>query len=240
MKMQVGCNEYLLRKGDVICIPANTFYKPLEAEKLEYYFIHFTVDSATVNDENLHFHSNPLLPSGDFEYSFWGGSSAFVIDTLTHCAENEYVKDVFLRISSLNIRSNREKLLLDCLLRELLIYISNSFGVGVGVSGILARITDYIDQMYCGNITLAALSKKFGISKSYIARLFKNELHTTSVEYLNRVRISNACRLLLCTEKSIAQISEEVGFKEQYYFTRVFKRLYGTTPTEYKKRNTLL
>jgi AraC-like DNA-binding protein len=63
------------------------------------------------------------------------------------------------------------------------------------------------------------------------------ELSTTSADYVNRTRIANACRLLLCSDKNIREISEVVGFKSQYYFTRNFKKEIGLTPTEYKKRN---
>lgn len=240
VKMQVSNQTLQCETGDIICIPANTFYNPLDAKKLEYYFIHFTAKTDISNERNLQFGSNTLLPEGDFEYTFLGGSSVSSINLVTHCRDNENVKDIFLKIASLNIRSDGEKLLLDCFVRELLIYMSENFGIGNTVSAVTARVADYIDRNFREDITLGSLSEMVGISKSYIARMLKRELKVTSTEYLHRVRTANACRLLLNTDKSISQISEEVGFKEQYYFTRVFKRIYSTTPTEYKKRNILL
>ena len=70
---------------------------------------------------------------------------------------------------------------------------------------------------------------------SFVRIVFKNELNTTSVKYINHTRIINACRLLLCSEKTIGEISEEVGFKDQYYFTRVFNLFLKMTPTQYRK-----
>lgn len=236
VRMQVAETIHALEAGDILCIPANTFYRPLEAQGLEYFFLHFLAASAVQGEEDLHFHANPLLPSGDYEYSFWGGSSVSVIEPVTHCAENKAVKDIFLRIAALNIRSDGERLLLDCYLRELLIRMAKNLGGRGVINPAAARIAQYIDRRYREDLSLSSLADAFQLSKSYIARLFKREMNTTSVEYMNRVRTANACRLLLGSEKSIAEISQEVGFREAYYFTRVFKRQYGITPTEYRKR----
>lgn len=237
LKMEVDGKAYLLGKGDLLSIPENTYYRPLEAHHLEYFFIHFSADTTKAETENLSLCSHSLLPDGDYGFSIFGGNPNLTLNTLTSCAENESVRDIFLKLSSLNIKSNRDRQLLDALVRELIIAVSDDSPSGSSLSRSTVKIMDYIDERYFEDISLSALSEHFGISKSYIARLFKNELHTTSSDHLNRVRVANACRLLCFSDMSIGEISEAVGFKNQYYFTRVFKKELGMTPSEYKKRN---
>ncbi len=237
LKMEVGKEVYSLKKGDILCIPENTFYRPVEASALEYYFIHFTAVTDEASANELHFRANPLLPEGDYEYSYWGGAQTVTLGNLIDCSSNEAVKNIFRRIAALNIRSIGEKLILDCLVRELIVTVCAENNPKGRLNNNMMRITSYIDLKYYEDITLSSLSEKFGFSKSYIARLFKTELGTTSAAYLNRTRVANACRLLLCSNKNIGEISEAVGYNNQYYFTKIFKKEMGLTPGEYKKRN---
>ena len=235
LKMMIGNDVFDLKKGDILLIPANTFYRPLKVSKLEYYFIHFIADVTTENRETLHMSFNPTLPEGDFEFNYWGGHPTVKINTLTHTTNNDDVRNILNKIASLNIRNNEQKLLLDCYLRELIINISDQITTNNGVSYNMARIIKFIDSNYEENITLSNLAEKFKLSESYIARLFKNELNTSSTKYINKIRIINACRMLLCTTKTIGEISESLGYKDQYYFTRIFKSYCKTTPSEYRK-----
>ncbi len=237
LKMQVGKEAFSLKKGDILCVPENTFYRPLEASSLEYYFIHFSADTRPAETEGLGFRSNPMLKGGDYELSVWGGDPNVRLSPLTHCAENEAVREIFVKLSSLRLRTNTDKLLLDSLVRQLIITLSADSYSGKALSRNTVRITDYIDENYFEDISLTVLSESFGLSKSYIARLFKTELHTTSAEYLSRTRIAAACRLLGFSDMQIGEISEAVGFRDQYYFSRVFRKVCGTTPGEFRKRH---
>ena len=235
LKMQVDKTLYKMEKGDILLIPNETFYRPIEVKDISYYFLHFFAETAEENESELHMRFNPRLPNGDFEFFYWGGHSNVKINMLSHMADNDSVRKILNKISSLNIKTNEEKLLLDCYARELILNISEKNIDDKKMSYNMAKIIKFIDSNYFADITLSTLSEKFNFSESYIARLFKNELNTTSVKYINHTRIINACRLLLCSEKTIGEISEEVGFKDQYYFTRVFNLFLKMTPTQYRK-----
>ena len=239
LKMEVDGTAYRLIKGDLLLIPENVFYRPLEAHDLEYFFIHFSADVLPAETEALNLRSHPLLHDGDYGFSFYGGNPNLTLNTLTSCAKNESVRDIFLKLSSLNIKGNRDRQMLDALVRELVISVSDESPIGASLSRLTVKIMDYIDEKYFEDISLSSLSEGFKISKSYIARLFKVELHTSSSDYLNRVRIANACRLLSFSDMSIGEISEAVGFREQYYFAKNYKKLSGVSPSEYRKRNLL-
>ena len=235
LKMQVDKTVYNMQKGDILLVPVDTFYRPLEVKDISYYFLHFSAQLTEKAENQLHMRFNPLLPDGDYEYFYWGGHNSVKLNMLTHTADNDAVRKILDKIGALNIKTNEQKLLLDCFMRELIITISDKNIDDKQISYNMAKIIKYIDAHYYEDITLSSLSKKFGFSESYIARLFKSELSTTSVKYINHTRIINSCRLLLCSGKTVGEISDEVGFKDQYYFTRVFSSFLKMTPSQYRK-----
>lgn len=80
------------------------------------------------------------------------------------------------------------------------------------------------------------LSDYLGISCSYFCLLFKNHFGETFVEYLTRQRIETAKSLLQSSSKSITSIGAVVGYQERRYFTKVFQKYTGMTPSEYRSR----
>jgi two-component system response regulator YesN len=68
--------------------------------------------------------------------------------------------------------------------------------------------------------------------------MFKKETGKTMTEYLNEIRIEKACNLLTNPEYKIYQVGEMVGIPNSYYFSRIFKKSIGCTPSEYRQKNT--
>ena len=88
---------------------------------------------------------------------------------------------------------------------------------------------------YCGQMSLALLSDVFGVSESYIARLFKVNKGSTVSEYVNGVKIAAACDRLTADHTPIGKISDSLGFYNAYYFSRVFKKIVGVTPSQFRR-----
>ena len=100
----------------------------------------------------------------------------------------------------------------------------------------ILEIIAYIQQNYMEDIRLNELADKYHISLSYLSRSLKDALGgVTFLEYLTNLRINKAKELIATTEKSITEISAEVGFVDRTAFTRAFKIHTGMTPTQYKK-----
>lgn len=99
----------------------------------------------------------------------------------------------------------------------------------------LATAIAYINEEYgdC-NLSLNETAKKVFISPYYISHLFRAEMGTTFVDYLTKVRIEHAKTLLL-EGASIDYTAEKVGFKDSSYFTKIFKKHVGVTPTRFRK-----
>ncbi|MGI5898540.1 MAG: response regulator transcription factor [Christensenellales bacterium] len=97
------------------------------------------------------------------------------------------------------------------------------------------KMIRYINDNYTKELRLSDLSGMFFINYSYCCQLFSKELGTTFTKYLTQLRIQKACKLLLASSCSILKVSEKVGFNDYFYFTKVFKKVIGVTPSQYRK-----
>ena len=86
------------------------------------------------------------------------------------------------------------------------------------------------------DISLDDISRELDISPYYFSKLFKEETGENFVEYVTARRISKAKSLLKEADKSIKEICMEVGYSDPNYFSRIFKKYQGVTPTEYKEQ----
>lgn len=99
------------------------------------------------------------------------------------------------------------------------------------------RAVRYIDKHYHETLTLEQISEKFNISLSHLCRQFKRITGTPFTEYVTRKRIDRACILLRETQLPIAQIGEQVGYPDYFYFNKVFKKVRGISPSVYRREN---
>lgn len=99
----------------------------------------------------------------------------------------------------------------------------------------LSPIGTYMQEHYKDIKSLDELTERFGISKSYICRLFKKQTGMTIIEYINRLKIQYAYQLLQETDIPINEISVQSGFKTVIYFNRIFKKIVGDTPKNARK-----
>jgi two-component system response regulator YesN len=100
----------------------------------------------------------------------------------------------------------------------------------------IRRTCEYVNQNYMLNITLSAMARNENLSLSYFSTLFKQSTGESFVNYLNRIRIEHAKKLLLEPDIKIYEISELVGYCSLPYFNRVFKHWTAMSPNEYRKR----
>lgn len=103
-------------------------------------------------------------------------------------------------------------------------------------SKIVRNAMEYIRQNYNKDISLEKISDYIGVSKSYLCYIFKKETGKNIIEYLNDIRVEKAKILLKNTDFKIYEIATKVGFKNERYFTQIFKSKTGFTPTEYRNK----
>lgn len=93
----------------------------------------------------------------------------------------------------------------------------------------------YIRKNYRQELSLSAVAQQVGLSKNHFCTLFKAETGENFIAFLHKTRIEQACELLLHSELLIAEIADEVGYLDAKYFTKVFQKHQGCSPTTYRK-----
>lgn len=86
-------------------------------------------------------------------------------------------------------------------------------------------------------ITLGELADLAGLSVSHYSAVFRERTGYSPIEYFNHLKIQKACQYLLFTGLSVKETAQKLGIEDQYYFSRMFSKLMGSSPVEYRKRN---
>ncbi len=93
----------------------------------------------------------------------------------------------------------------------------------------------YLHEHYAERMSRADLARHVGITEDYLTFCFRQELGTTIIEYLQRYRIHRAKELLKSSQDTITKIALDVGFSDSGYFSRIFRRETGLSPSEYRR-----
>ncbi len=99
----------------------------------------------------------------------------------------------------------------------------------------LQYVKAYLEEHYRERITLDRLAGQFYLNKFYLARTFKEQFGSTVLGYLDQVRITRAKQLLRFSDLTVEAVGQEVGIGEPGYFSRVFKKVEGISPGEYRR-----
>jgi len=100
---------------------------------------------------------------------------------------------------------------------------------------IIKKVCDYVEQNLSKDISLEMAADFAGVSSFYLSKLFKEEKGETFINFVSDKRLEKSCELLAETELSIKEITAQVGYNDQNYYSRIFKSKYGFSPKEYRK-----
>lgn len=96
-------------------------------------------------------------------------------------------------------------------------------------------IKEYIDENYTENINLDSLTALSMVSKSHLMRIFKKKFGTSPMQYLSLIRVEQAKTLLAKTSLNVTEVALKVGFDNPVYFTEVFSKVLGVSPSVFRK-----
>ncbi|CAM3102696.1 response regulator [Paenibacillus sediminis] len=102
---------------------------------------------------------------------------------------------------------------------------------------VIFDIARYVERNYHEDISLQDIASRFYLSREYISRKFKQQFGVTLSDYLGNIRIEKAKVLLLNPQLRISQIAEMVGYQDEKYFSKVFKKIEGITPNDFRKQS---
>lgn len=98
-----------------------------------------------------------------------------------------------------------------------------------------ARAVNFIEQNYKGPIHVENIADFLGITRKHLCTIFRKVFNLTPRQYVIYYRIEKACRLLSSSSLSVQEVAEAVGYANQFYFAKEFKRIVSMSPSEYRK-----
>ena len=98
-----------------------------------------------------------------------------------------------------------------------------------------SQLVYYVEEHLSEPLLLKDVAAQFYLTPNYVSTLFRERLNTTYSEYLSRLRIEKAKKLLLNTSRSVEDISQFCGYTDSRYFARVFRKQLGMSPLQYRK-----
>lgn len=98
------------------------------------------------------------------------------------------------------------------------------------------NIIKYVNEEFFEDLSIQTIARKFTINSNYVSQLFKKETGVTFTEYLTSLRVNYAICLLKTTDLPVSVVAEKSGFGDYFYFTRVFKKSTGKTPSVYRAK----
>ncbi|MDR1688287.1 MAG: response regulator [Clostridiales bacterium] len=107
---------------------------------------------------------------------------------------------------------------------------------GKRVHSIVEKALTFMKEHYPENLTLPLVAEKTGVSPNYLSALFGKNVNMGFTDKLNEIRIERACDYFAAGGMRTYEVAYKVGFNDEKYFSSVFKKLKGASPSEYKKQ----
>ncbi|MBO7639422.1 MAG: response regulator [Treponema sp.] len=99
---------------------------------------------------------------------------------------------------------------------------------------VIKKVTQYVLDNLSKELSLDNVAQTVNMSSFYLSKMFKEETGETFINYVTDRRLEKSCTLLKETEKSVKEITADVGYNDQNYFSKLFKNKYGLSPTEFR------
>jgi len=246
--------QYCLKKNDFFLFEPGKVHSGYKASLCDYIYIHFTYDclkAITISNEKdfcdeLQIRRYQAYTSNCLLSSYPNDSTCYIKKHYNLSNFNYY--QVLLRetIDNYSIHHENYKELVSCELLIMLINISREYASsqiesqkGNNKPFTLARdILNFLNTEYPNKLTSVDVSDRFESNFDYLNRCFKKMTGHTIFAYLNLVRIDKAKEMILTTHMPFNEIGYLVGIDNPYYFSRLFKKVVGITPSKYLATHT--
>jgi len=200
-----------IKPQTLIYLPKGSVHKlTIESESITFYRISFTITDMDDMEEVI-FCRTPWLVTHNADSIFFKNTISLVKNCAEFGGKFKAMSTIYEMLSDLN------------------------FNYSATMQSKIVPAIVYLHDHYTEEICASKLSKLCYMSETHMYRLFKKVTGKTPVDYRNGLRIKAAC-MLLCEESVISEISDTLGFESVYYFSRLFKKYMGVSPSEYNAR----
>jgi len=247
----LGDKEYEVKKGDLFLINYNVphEFRSLKAASVSPLVVYNCVFKPDFIDVNLIDYKNfsDVIQYLSFR-SIFSFESDDVNDVKILGGENSAIESIYRKL--LEEFTNQDDGYIEMLrvyLMELLITIfrslkksySSDYSILTHHAKLIEQSIDYLKVNYTVSTKLADLAAQSFLSPTYFCKVFKDYTGTTVSEYVQKLRIEEACNLLKQTDDKIIVIAQNVGYKDIKHFNEVFKKLTGMTPSRFRRQHQL-
>ena len=213
--------EYEIQKNQFILLKADEEHFGFKESNgpLLYYWVHFKNELEVLNEkESLENYSYIIPEKGTYD-------------------ENSRLLLLFRQLMDFSLEENLyNKSLLDYSLSTFMIEFSKSFlqkSKTISENPTIQNVCSWIKSNYSTDFSIEELSKEFGYQSSQLSILFRKSMNMSIIQYTTQVRITAAKNLL--SNFSVKETAYSCGFEDEKYFMKIFKKLEGITPTQYKQ-----
>ncbi|WP_326998722.1 AraC family transcriptional regulator [Cohnella kolymensis] len=248
LDIQENGHRYTLTKGDILLLEPNLNHEGFEKHECDYYYVHFdhpeirrrtNLDAAAVARHFL-FDDGSAQSAEDNDTCYLPKYS-----TLTNKSSLHYAFHAMDEMVNLYRRKNYNRSLTALKMSELFIEISREYLLNQLQNDSskntksfmkVHALLDYIHQNYAQKIIGSDIEREFECNYDYMNRVFSKVTGHTITQYVNLVRIDHAKELIEATHLSIGEIGYLTGLNDPYYFSKVFKKYTGLSPSQYYKK----
>ena len=150
----------------------------------------------------------------------------------------KFLSDLHLLIEEMSSERELRREIASCILKNILLKLHRDNTVSNSKSRrAVDTVTDYISKNYFTELTNKKLAALVGYHEFHLNRLFVKYTGTSIHQYIINKRLGEAKALMLSTELSLAEISEQVGFNNYSFFSSYFKKKYGISPAKFRNRS---
>lgn len=226
----MDCGEEItLVPGMVIVIPAGVPHKTLKGEAVEYFWLSFCSGC-------LDLETSPVLLN-IFNLVHTGAVPVWQLDSAGQKFYLSLIKNLQQEIAQdSNITPDIIRSYLTLLLHQVSRGSRLEFSKNIR-SEIVTNALTFIQQQRLNNISLRDVAAQVNKSEGYLANLVKNATGFTVGDWIRKSRLTEACKHLLHTQKSIEEIAFQTGWNDTTHFIRQFKKEFNITPAKWRKSN---
>ncbi|MGL6174102.1 MAG: AraC family transcriptional regulator [Cellulosilyticaceae bacterium] len=222
--------NYLLKEGDVMIFNPNIYHQPLPTltnycTELHIGISQLAIDGSKRTNFIRHIDETPILTLNKYKEEF-----------LTCCKEIEKEQRLHQLGHTFILKSLVMKLII-LLYREMDTETLPPQWNAIALESrdkqtIVQAIIDYMSNYYMKEISLDHIAKNMYLSPIYISKIFKEEMGTSPISYLIQIRLNKAKELLQTQNLPINVVAKHVGYEDAYYFSKLFKKYFGVSPSK--------